>query len=172
MSSTLVAAKVGSLARWLRQGPKWSASTSRPRCWPTQGDRPGSRSARRLPFAAGTFDAVIAVEVFEHLAAIDDVLSEARRVLRSRGILAIVDKNAGALNVDRPWLPSLVVKRIDELRGAWMYPANSPVRERWFWPGRFRTRLRHWFEDVQIDHILSPKKKRITGFSGRSLALA
>lgn len=115
-------------------------------------------SARRLPFAAGTFDAVIAVEVFEHLAAIDDVLREARRVLCPGGILAIVDKNAGALNVDRPWLPSLLVKRIDELRGLWMYPANSLVRERWFWPGRFRTRLGYWFEDVQIDHILSPKE--------------
>ena len=115
-------------------------------------------SARRLPFAAGSFDAVIAVEVFEHLAAIDDVLSEARRVLRPGGILAIVDKNAGALNADRPWLPGLVVKRIDEMRGLWMYPLNSPVRERWFWPGRFRTRLGRWFDEVQVDHILSPKE--------------
>ncbi|WP_406695436.1 methyltransferase domain-containing protein [Singulisphaera sp. Ch08] len=115
-------------------------------------------SARRLPFAAGSFDAVIAVEVFEHLAAIDDVLNEARRVLRPGGILAIVDKNAGALNADRPWLPGLVVKRIDEMRGLWMYPLNSPVRERWFWPGRFRNHLGRWFENVQVDHILSPKE--------------
>lgn len=115
-------------------------------------------SARRLPFAAASFDAVVAVEVFEHLARIDDVLGEARRVLRPGGLLAIVDKNAGALNADRPWLPSLVVKRIDENRGLWMYPRDSPVRERWFWPGRFRSRLGRWFEDVRVDHLLSPKE--------------
>jgi ubiquinone/menaquinone biosynthesis C-methylase UbiE len=115
-------------------------------------------SARRLPFAAASFDAVIAVEVFEHLAAIDEVLSEARRVLRPGGVLAIVDKNAGALNADRPWLPSLVLKRIDEMRGLWMYPRDSPVRERWFWPGRFQIRLGRWFEDVRVDHILSPQE--------------
>ncbi|SIO59813.1 2-polyprenyl-6-hydroxyphenyl methylase / 3-demethylubiquinone-9 3-methyltransferase [Singulisphaera sp. GP187] len=115
-------------------------------------------SARRLPFAADSFDAVIAVEVFEHLAAIDDVLREARRVLRPGGVLAIVDKNAGALNADRPWLPSLVVKRIDELRGLWMYSHDSPVRERWFWPGRFRNHLGRWFDEVHVDHILSPKE--------------
>lgn len=117
-------------------------------------------SARRLPFAAASFDAVIAVEVFEHLDAIDDVLAEARRVLRPGGILAIVDKNAGALNADRPWLPGLLVKWIDERRGLWMYPAGGPVRERWFWPGRFRARLARWFEDVRVAYLLSPKEAR------------
>jgi len=115
-------------------------------------------SARRLPFAAGSFDVVVAVEVFEHLESIDPVLSEVRRVLRPGGSLAIVDKNAGAMNADRPWLPSLVVKAIDQKRGLWMYPSGSPVRERWFWPGRFRSRLGRWFEDVQVDHLLSPQE--------------
>ena len=66
-------------------------------------------SARRLPFDGATFDAVIAVEVFEHLAAIDEVLREVRRVLRPGGIVAIVDKNAGSWNARRPWLPNLAV---------------------------------------------------------------
>ena len=35
-------------------------------------------SARRLPFADGTFDVVLAVEVLEHVASIEDVLNEAR----------------------------------------------------------------------------------------------
>jgi SAM-dependent methyltransferase len=113
-------------------------------------------SARRLPFAGAAFDAVIAVEVFEHLAAIDEVLLEVRRVLRPGGVLAIVDKNAGSWNVQRPWLPNLAVKWIDERRGRWMYPSGGPVRERWFWPRRFGRRLRRLFGDVRVTHLLTP----------------
>ena len=97
-------------------------------------------SARRLPFASGGFDAVIAVEVFEHL---DPktwplAIAEARRVLSPRGSLAIVDKSLASLDARRPWLPSALVKAIDERRGLWMYPSGGPARERWFWPRRLR----------------------------------
>jgi SAM-dependent methyltransferase len=46
-------------------------------------------TARALPFADGTFDAVVMAEVVEHL--FDDVtaLSEARRVLRDDGLLTV-----------------------------------------------------------------------------------
>lgn len=112
-------------------------------------------SARRLPFAAGSFDAVIAIEVFQHLAAHETVFQEIGRVLKAGGLLAIVDKNAASMNALRPWLPSLFVKWIDERRGLWLYPAGGPVRERWFWPGPFRNRLRRWFVDVRTTHLLS-----------------
>jgi 2-polyprenyl-6-hydroxyphenyl methylase/3-demethylubiquinone-9 3-methyltransferase len=118
-------------------------------------------TARRLPFAPGVFDAVVAVEVFQHIdprlrrAAID----EAARVLRPGGTLAIVDKNAAALNAVRPWLPAALVKRIDESRGRWMYPAGGPVRERWFRPGGLRAELRRRFADVRIVHLLSPEEE-------------
>jgi len=113
-------------------------------------------SARRLPFASGAFDAVIAIEVFEHLESVDDALCEARRVLRVGGSLAIIDKNAASLNALRPWLPSLAVKWIDQRRGRWMYRHDGPVRERWFWPWRLRERLRKDFDDVCVHYLLSP----------------
>jgi 2-polyprenyl-6-hydroxyphenyl methylase/3-demethylubiquinone-9 3-methyltransferase len=115
-------------------------------------------SARRLPFAEAVFDAAIAIEVFEHLAAIDEVLREVRRVLRPGGVVAIVDKSAGSWNGRRPWLPNLAVKWFDERRGLWMYPTGGPVRERWFWPESFRNRLRGLFDEVRVTHLLSPSE--------------
>lgn len=113
-------------------------------------------SASRLPFATASFDAIVAVEVFEHLPAIDATLREAARVLRPGGRLAVIDKNAGSWNTRRPWLPNLAIKWLDEKRGLWMYPSDGPVRERWFWPRAFARALAEVFEDVRIEHPLSP----------------
>jgi SAM-dependent methyltransferase len=115
-------------------------------------------SARRLPFEDGAFDRVLAVEVLEHVSprSLDAVLMEMRRVLRPGGVAAIVDKNAWSLNARRPWLPSVLVKRIDERRGLWMYEPGSPVRERWFSPRGLKKRLERGFTDVRVEHLLSP----------------
>lgn len=114
-------------------------------------------TARRLPFAAASFDSVIAVEVFEHLApqSIDCVCQEAARVLRPGGTLAILDKNAWSWNARRPYLPSMALKWLDEHRGLWMYSPREPVRERWFRAGGLRRQLKRWFAEVRVIHILS-----------------
>jgi 2-polyprenyl-6-hydroxyphenyl methylase/3-demethylubiquinone-9 3-methyltransferase len=114
-------------------------------------------SARRLPFSPASFDRVIAIEVFEHLAPsdLDRVCREVRRVLRPGGRFVVVDKNVHALDARRPWLPSVAVKRLDERRGLWMYSHGENVRERWFHPGGLKLRLERWFDKVQVEHLLS-----------------
>ena len=117
-------------------------------------------SAARLPLADGGFDAVIAVEVFEHLADIDAALGEIHRVLRPGGLIVVVDKNRLSLNASRPWLPNAVVKAIDERRGRWMYPADGPIRERWFTAGGFARRLSRCFCNVHVRFPLMPEERR------------
>jgi 2-polyprenyl-6-hydroxyphenyl methylase/3-demethylubiquinone-9 3-methyltransferase len=114
-------------------------------------------SARRLPFGPASFDGVVAVEVFEHLAprSLDNVCGEIRRVLRPGGTLVIVDKNACSWNARRPWLPSVAVKWIDEYRGRWMYSHRDRVREHWFRAGELQRRLGQWFSEVRVEYLLS-----------------
>jgi SAM-dependent methyltransferase len=118
-------------------------------------------SARRLPFAPASFDGVMAVEVFEHLApgSVDAVCAETRRVLRPGGTLVIVDKNACSWNAQRPWLPGAAVKWIDERRGLWMYSHREKVRERWFRAGELKRRLGRWFSSVRVNYLLSPAER-------------
>jgi ubiquinone/menaquinone biosynthesis C-methylase UbiE len=127
-------------------------------------------TARRLPLATSSFHAVFAVEVFEHIARIDEVLAEIHRILRPGGTVAIIDKNAASLNAKRPWMPNVAIKWIDERRGRWMYPPDSPVRERWFWPGSFRQRVAQWFDDVETKHLLSPAESDRMIFRALSVA--
>jgi ubiquinone/menaquinone biosynthesis C-methylase UbiE len=117
-------------------------------------------TARRLPFAARQFDAVVAIEVIQHLArgALDQALGECARVLEPGGVVAIVDKNAAALDVQRPWLPSLAVKWLDEQRGRGMYDPGGPARERWFWPRGLERRLQRHFDSVRCQHLLSSRE--------------
>jgi ubiquinone/menaquinone biosynthesis C-methylase UbiE len=114
-------------------------------------------SARRLPFRSGSFDAVVAVEVFEHLAndMVDEVSREVSRVLQPGGTFVLIDKNIFALDANRPWLPKVAVKWIDQKRGRWMYRAGDPVRERWFRPRGLGRQLSQSFTDVRVAHLLS-----------------
>lgn len=118
-------------------------------------------SALRLPLAGASFDAICAIDVFQHLprAGVDLALAEIRRVLRPHGRLVLVDKNCTARDDLRPWLPRRLVKRIDEWRGLWMYRPGEPVREQWFQPERLRRQLERYYSDVRVEYLLSPTER-------------
>ena len=118
-------------------------------------------SVAHLPFADGQFDMVAAIEVLEHVepSRLPQILAESYRVLAHGGSLAIVDKNATALDAQRPWLPATLVKRVDELRGRWMYRPGEPFREHWFIPSKMKRMLRQQFPEVRCSFLLRPEEQ-------------
>ena len=80
----------GWLTRLLAEGGHRVVTADLARGWLDRIDAPGvCASMNRLPFAEGTFDAVVAAEVVEHVPDYEGALAEAVRVLRPGGRLVV-----------------------------------------------------------------------------------
>jgi SAM-dependent methyltransferase len=109
-------------------------------------------SAFHIPFADKTFDAVYAFIVFQHIHDPVLALSEIHRVLKLGGLLIVGDRDViSARGLLKPY---------HELRGRWMYPWDSPFRERWYTTGTWRKLLANGgFQFADCERLTNPEER-------------
>ena len=120
-------------------------------------------SAYRIPFPDSSFDAVYAFIVLQHVHDPALALGEIRRVLKPGGLLFVGDRDLwSGRGLKKPW---------HELRGRWMYPWDSPFRERWYSAGQWRRiLLSAGFDEICCDRLVDPAARglrrltRVDGF--------
>ncbi len=121
-------------------------------------------SATGLPFASGTFDGAICIEVIEHIPDIDRALAEIARVLRPGGKAILIDKNPAGIGYHR-FSPNWLHKWNAERKGRWFYPSAFPFRERWHSARSLARRLEGSFSTTQVVYLAG----RVRGSRGRLL---
>lgn len=89
-------------------------------------------SAYSIDFEDNSFDIVMSFEVLQHTY-LDTALKEYKRVLKKDGKLIIGERN--------PFSILGVLKPFFELTNRWMYPYDSPFRERWYTKQKWKQNL-------------------------------
>ena len=80
-------------------------------------------SVYNIPFADEEFDVVLCFEVLQHTY-INNALKEIYRVLKKDAMVIIGERN--------PFSILGLLKPLFEFKGKWMYPPDSPFREKWY----------------------------------------
>ena len=120
-------------------------------------------SAYKIPFPNNSFETAYTWITLQHIDEISRSLGELRRVLKPDGRLVIGDRDlVSGRGLSKPW---------HEFRGRWMYPWDSPFRERWYSMGRWKKMLKEaGFEVEKHQRILNPSERgwrrlaRMNGF--------
>jgi ubiquinone/menaquinone biosynthesis C-methylase UbiE len=100
-----------------------------------------------IPFVDKSFDVVMSFEVLQHTY-IDDALKEVYRVLKNNGTIIIGERN--------PFSILGFLKPILELKNRWMYPYDSPFREKWY-------NKRKWIKMLKFNGFVVKSIKEIEG---------
>lgn len=116
-------------------------------------------SASELPFADNTFDLVYAVEVIEHLPALQNSIQEMVRVLKKQGKLVLIDRHLFSLSQKRPFVPNLFIKAWHEIKNDWFYPRSFPFREHWFSKNHILRFMQDCGLDARAYHVQSDGEK-------------
>jgi ubiquinone/menaquinone biosynthesis C-methylase UbiE len=110
-------------------------------------------SAYSIPVEDKSIDIIFTIEVLQHTY-IEQVLKEVRRVLKDDGYIAIGDRN--------PYSILGVLKPIFEIKDKWMYPWDSPFRERWYNQTQWKKILNDSsFKMKNIDVINNPNDRKV-----------
>ena len=110
-------------------------------------------SAYDIPLDSNSVDILFSIEVLQHTY-IKEAMLEIERLLKDNSYLVVGERN--------PWSILGILKPLLELKNRWMYPWDSPFRERWY-------KRREWikifkesgFEMKQIDTINNPRDKKV-----------
>jgi len=109
-----------------------------------------------IPFKNGYFDVVMSFEVLQHTY-VDVAFKELKRVLKKNGTIVIGDRN--------PFSILGLLKPLFELGDRWMYPWDSPFREKWYSKQRWIEILKeNGFEDIQIKVLEGAGKKYVNRY--------
>jgi len=106
-------------------------------------------------------DAILFKEVLQHIEFDDIVFTELLRVAKDGATLIVIERNPSSfLGVRKP---------IYENIGKWMYPSDSPFREKWHSEKKWRKILSKLGEITGVDriNIVSGGRKVLAGFDSR-----
>jgi SAM-dependent methyltransferase len=78
-------------------------------------------------------DIIMLIEVLQHVKYLDRSFKELRRILKPGGLLIIGERN--------PVSVTGILKPVLERAGRWMYPPDSPFREKWYSYNRWKACL-------------------------------
>jgi len=95
------------------------------------------------------FDLIYTIEVLQHVKYLDIALQEINDKLSDNGIFIICDRNPNSFIG--------YIKSIQEFRGKWMYPFDSPFIEKWYTLKKWKNILgKNRFKIEKIDTFTSP----------------
>jgi len=110
-------------------------------------------SAYSIPVKSNSIDILFSIEVLQHTY-IDDSMREIERVLKQEAYLVVGERN--------PWSVLGVLKPLLELKGRWMYPWDSPFREKWYTKSRWIEIFEKYnIEMKKIEIINNPRDKKV-----------
>jgi len=108
-------------------------------------------SAYQIPLEDGSVEFIYTWAVLQHVGDLSRALGEIRRVLKPGGTVIIADRDKlSGRGLVKPW---------HELTGRWMYPWDSPFRERWYFASEWKRMLSQTGFCVKAcRHVLNPKE--------------
>ena len=113
-------------------------------------------SVYNIPFENEYFDIVMSFEVLQHTY-IEESLKEINRVVKKNGKIIIGERN--------PFSILGIFKPILELKNKWMYPWDSPFREKWYSKTKWIEILnKNGFKDIKIKVIEGSGKKLVNRY--------